>query len=75
MSNNTSRTTAAIAAVVLSFALISGAQAKPTDDAQVNTYRTNYAGSAKTPVKLVPAPRSTFTFPEGSPDYHGSNGS
>lgn len=67
---------AVIAAVVFSSALISVADAKQGDESAANLYRaaTHAARPMVAPPKANAVPQTTFTFPEGSPDYHGSNG-
>jgi hypothetical protein len=66
-------TSASLSLLAMSAAQAQGAEKKPAHKAIYNT--TQHALTVKGP---TPTPDGTFhmnlTWPEGSPDYHGSNG-
>jgi hypothetical protein len=70
------KTIAAITVVLLSLPLMSGAQAKEAK-AETTVHKTIY-NTTRTPSTMTPKADAAFlnnpTWPEGEPDYHGSNG-
>jgi hypothetical protein len=66
---------AVIAAIAFSSPLISAADANQGNELAANSYRPAVQSARPMPApKAVTATPQTATFPEGSPDYHGSNG-
>jgi hypothetical protein len=67
---------AVIAAIALASPLTSPAYAIQGNAAAANSYRpaAHSARPMPTPPKAAAVPQTTLSWPEGNPDYHGSNG-
>jgi hypothetical protein len=75
MSKFRSSAYAAVVAIAFSSPLIVPAAAKQGNASTVNVYQpANVARPMPAPPKTFAVPQTTLSWPEGSPDYHGSNG-
>ena len=65
----------AVAAIAVASLLTSAADAKQGNASALNFYQAVHsARPMSAPPQAVAVPATTLSWPEGSPDYHGSNG-